>query len=207
MSERTELPPGPGNAAGTAGTGMSRNTKILLGVVAGIVVVGLLCMAVTLLAGGALVGGLLSYVGLSPQRVEMTAAEIAQFDLPAGFRSGVSTDVAGVRVVTYEGDDGHSNITVVQMPGWESADLAQIREQLNIEGWSQETAQVEQRTLTIGGAPAVVSIGEGVNNEGQPFRAAAAVVDLSSGTTVIVFERPLASWDDAEMVRFFESFR
>jgi hypothetical protein len=190
-------------------TGMSRNTKILLGVVAGILVVGLLCMGAALLTGGALVGGLLSFVGLSEERVASTAAEIAQFDLPAGFHSGVSTQIGEMRTVTYEGDDGHSNITIVQMPGWDSADLKKIREGLNldVEGWSTEVPEVEKRTLTVAGAPVEVSIGEGMNSDDQPYRVATAVADLPSGTTVIVFERPTANWDDAERVAFFESIR
>lgn len=196
----------PTNAASV---GMSRNTKILLGVVAGIIILGLLCMGAAVLTGGALLGGLLSTVGLSPQQVELTAGEIAQFDLPAGFHAGASTDIAGVRTVTYEGDDGHSNITLVQMPGWDGADLARIRESLNldIQGWSPDVPEVERRTVTVNGAPVEVVIGAGVNNDDQPFRVATAVASLPSGTTVIVFERPTASWDDAETVRFFESLR
>lgn len=188
---------------------MSYNAKVLLGVGLAIIVLLALCLGGTLLAGSGLAVALLRGMDIQPEEVAVTAGHIADFDLPPGFRPGASSEVAGFRTATFEGGDGQSTIVLIQAPALGNLSAEEIRAglPLNMEGWDARSTAVAAHTVTIHGAPVEVTVSEAENEAGERYRVASAVADLPTGATLILYERPLAAWDDAVMVRFFESIR
>lgn len=188
---------------------MSYNAKVLLGVGVAIVVLLAFCLGGTLLAGSGLVRVLLRGLDIQPQEVAATAGHIADFDLPPGFGPGAASEVAGFRTATYEGDDGQGTIVLVQAPALGNLSAEEVRKSLplNQEGWEERSTAVESHTVTVNGAPVEVTVSEAQDDAGERYRVASAVADLPTGATLILYQRPLEKWDDAEMLRFYASLR
>jgi hypothetical protein len=188
---------------------MSQNAKILLGVGVAIVVLLALCLGGTLLAGSGLARVLQRGMDIQPEDAAVTAGRIADFDLPPGFAPGAASEVAGLRTATYEGDDGQSAIVLIQAPVLSNLSAEAMRRSLplNMEGWDARSTAVGSHTVTINGAPVEVTVSEAEDEQGDRYRVASAVADLPTGATMILYERPLAAWDDEEMLAFFESIR
>ncbi len=58
------------------------------------------------------------------------AAEIAQFELPAGFSPEAGVSLAGTTMVTYSHSDGRSHIFLIQAPGSSGMTAAQLEQSL-----------------------------------------------------------------------------
>lgn len=191
--------------------GMSRNTKIILGVVGGLAL--LCCVAV---AVGALfvqrAGQQFAENIDNPEAAADTAAEIVDFTLPAGFTPEGGFSLMGIEMVFITNQTEDSIIMLMSFPqlfAGNEADMQQQMEDSMAEQFGEEgiTFQfVEAREVTINGSPTTVNIFEGTNDNGAPIRQANAIFESDSGKpSMIMIVAPTSQWDAADLDGFIDS--
>ena len=191
---------------------MSSAAKILIGVIIGTMSLCLLAGAAGVWmfrsAGTAIGRGLQS----DQERVSKVSASIAGYDLPGGFSSAYAMQAGGFDLLSYTGQDGHSHVYFFQLPGGVRVEQDLLERQFNQNIQDQgndnrRTVPVSQTAATVRGQETTLVVSEGVNSEGQAFRQATAMFEGVGGQALVVFERPVSSWDQAEMEAFIASIR
>ncbi len=192
---------------------MSRNAKIVIGVVSSLL---LLCACVGFISLGAL-GSLgmtvANAVTTNPVAVDDAAVRIADFQLPAGYRSEASLSLGGYTFISYAPGDGHSHIQMVQAPASVQVDqstLEQYAQQANPNVRRDRYSQVRtvgQTQATIRSQNVTLLISEGTNRDGQLYRTMTGVFQGKSGPTLLSVESPVSTWNQAEVDAFIASIR
>ena len=150
---------------------MSRNAKIVIGVIGALLMV-CLCGAVAMF-------GLLGSLGitaaraveLNPVQVDAAASNIADFQLPPGYKSEAAINLADYQFVSYAPGDGHSHIMFVQAPSSANLDQTALEEYLRQAAQSRgydrhsRTQIVGQKQATIRGQAVTLAIQEGTNSD------------------------------------------
>ena len=190
---------------------MTKQTKIILGIVAGILV---LC-AITCVAGVLIFRSFGARVAQSidadPVDVETTAQEIVDLDLPAGFQPQSSMDMFGVKMAMYTNPSNDNFMIITQLPMAADENLVeQMRENFaRNTGYNFSNMEtVEQRDLTVRGEPATLVVQEGVNNDtGERIRQLLLAFEGESGTAMIAVFGPTDTWDEEQYESMIESIR
>ena len=142
------------------------------------------------------------------------AGEIADFTVPAGFTPEFGMNVADVLMLGYNHSDERSHIFLMQAP--ESANITaeemeqQLRESLaSAQGQDRpEIVDREEVPLTILGQDVTGIVGTGTDStENEGYRVLTVPFIGKGGPAVLIFERPEASWDQAEVDAFIASFQ
>lgn len=193
---------------------MSKQTKIIIGVIAGILV---LCLAICV------VGGLLTTIlgrniaanaNADPEKAAQTASEIADFTPPAGYQPVTGLNILGYTIVVYDNTSEASDVMILmQMPGLTEIDEATIRQMQQAmerqSGQRMNNMQViETRDLTIRDKPARVIIQEGTYSDNSaPVRQAMVAFQGKGGVAMLMLAAPTDTWDQASIDRMVESIR
>ena len=193
---------------------MSRNTKIVLGIVGGIL---LLCC---------LVGGIL--VVLAPRLfqnfaeeafIENTedAAEIAQsmveHELPTGFVEEGAMSILGVNMVFSAANGGEDGVIMMmsfpkELTGNEAEMQRQMESSFRDQSGRQNVQLIfkESQEVIINGEPATVNIYEGTDDSGVSIRQASAIFQTKEGGPgMLMIFAPINNWDDGRFDTFFAS--
>jgi hypothetical protein len=203
---------------------MSSNTKIILGIVVGLLVILCLCACATASIAGWFFRN--SSVNVSPSRIATAAdaaiqinpsqadasgQQIAAFTLPEGWRSEYAIKAGNFRLVGYAPATGTGHIMLAQIPETERADVAKLeREMRSLAAshgyhWSQgEMTVVERRPITIRDQATELIISEGRGSSGA-WRQAMAYFRGDRGLTLVIFGMPQDSYDEAAADAFFAS--
>jgi hypothetical protein len=192
---------------------MSRNTKVILAVFMGIVVLILMCAGTMVISlGGLAWNGMAQAMEFDAEQVSEQAASIANFELPAGYRPGYAFNAGGFRMVGYDMGDNHSHLILVQSPTWLKLDQMALEKELRRQfgdkvDWGDEKGSklVDRRTLHVAGQPVEFAISEGVNSEGGSYRSMVGVWGSPSGQVLINVVEPAAHWNQAEVDAFIAS--
>ncbi len=191
---------------------MNATRNIILGVVAGMII---LCVGLGV-AGFILFRSTAQALGTTmetnAQQVSEISDTMAEYDLPAGFGNGYAAHIAGFTVVGYTGNDGHSHVYFVQIPAGVKIDQGEIERQLDQaagrpQNRRQSTRIVDQVPTTIRGQETTLVLSEGINSDDQPFREATAMFQGRGGQTLVVYETPTSSWNQADVDAFLASIR
>ncbi len=205
---------------------MTRNTKIVLGVVAGLLV---LCMCAGIAGFAALTAvARTAYqapiqgpvveraVRVQPAPGDSIFAERApvQYDLPTGWREDLARHIFGVDMTALGGSDGHSHIFLLQIPPERDAQSS-LREALALDHAGSRMAyrngvqfrQVGQTQATLRGQPVTMTISEGTNRDGETYRQLTGVAADGTAQLVVLIEQPAKTWDQAMVDRFIASIR
>lgn len=132
--------------------------------------------------------------------VTYTAAEIADFDLPAGYYADFSTTLMGYEVVAYTRGDGPSHIYLIQSDIESDGEkLAQVLDQLVIGSGDPQTRMtvIENRSVSVRGQESTLVISDAVNSEGLAYRQALVPFTGNGGPALLVFSESIENWDDA----------
>jgi hypothetical protein len=154
-----------------------------------------------------------SAVETNPERVAVAAAQIADFNLPSGYRSEATINLGGFIFVSYAPGDGRSHILLVQAPRSipvDQAALEQVTQQaLANQGRDHRahTQVVGQMKATIRGREVTLVLSEGTNSSGQAYRVLTGVFEGKGGPTLLSIESPVARWDQAVVNAFVTSIR
>ena len=196
---------------------MTKNTKIILGVVVGLLVLCLIACGVGVLGFGLFSRNVAQTVSQNvkndPAAAEQTAQKIATIDIPAGFQAGTSMNILGISMVVYENSaNNNQSIFLLQMPtGGEINDTTIQQMQQAMERQTNRSVTnmktVDSRTVTIRDKPAQIIIQEGVNNENQPYRSEMVAFQGNGGLAMLVISGPTASWDQTAYDKMVNTIR
>ena len=141
------------------------------------------------------------------------AAEIAQFELPAGFSPEAGVSLAGTTMVTYSHSDGRSHIFLIQAPGSSGMTAAQVEQSLRDSLASSQGAgavemqDTEEVPLTIRGEQVTGLMGTGQSSsDNTSYSALTVPFTGDGGPALLMIQRPTDSWDQAEVDTFLASF-
>jgi membrane-bound inhibitor of C-type lysozyme len=192
---------------------MTRNTKIILGILAGLVLICLCVGGVALYvlrqAGETLVEG----IQTAPADINRTGAGIADYDLPEGYSPSFGTQMAGISMAAYQSEDGHSHIMLFQVPESMRMDPADLQRQMRqtrpADAGDQpaEMQMVETRMVTLRGQEVKLVMSEGTNSSGVAYREASVVFDGKGGQALLSISGPVSTWDEAAVDEFLASMK
>jgi hypothetical protein len=191
---------------------MSRQTKIIIGVVAGFIV---LCLAICVV--GAIFTNIVgknvaSDIKPDPEKAAKTASEIVDFTPPSGFQPMSGFKILGYTVVIYDnGSESKDLLMLMQIPGLTEIDDATIQQfQQAMERQSGSSMQnrqiVETRDMTIRGKPARVIIQEGTTGENAvPVRQMMVAFQGKGGVATLFITTRTSRWDQDGFNQMVES--
>jgi hypothetical protein len=190
---------------------VTRNTKILLAVLAGLL---LLC-ACGSVGVVALSGWLISRTATTqPASIDDISSEIAEFRLPAGFVPDYAVNMAGIRLVAFRPQTGSGHIMLAQVPEGISVDAAKLEEEIRSTArsrgytWFDEDMRVVgQEQVTIRGEETTLFTAEGVGHSSRDFRQVTASFHGKAGPAWVMVIRPISEWDQVEVATFLASIR
>ncbi len=192
---------------------MSRNTKIVIGVVVGLAFVCACGAVATLGALGWLGTAAARQVQTNPVQISAVTSTIADIQLPAGYHSEVAIDFGNYRFVAYSSSDGRGQIMFVQAPALANVDQAALERYLeqaaSSRGYDRHTRSqvVGQIKATIREQPVTLVVQEGTNSHGDAYRSLMGVFQGKGGPTLLSIEDPTSRWNQAEVDAFIASIR
>ncbi len=190
---------------------MSRNTKIVVGIIAGIV--GLCCLIV--IVGFLVLPRMFSNFADSvddPAAAADVAESIVDYKLPSGYEEEGAMNFLGFRMAFISGRSESSMIMLAEFPAALAGDEEQMQEQMRDAFANQSGTQssnleyVDSDELTINGADATIATYEGTDDRGNSMRQLIGVFETKSGNPgmLMVFGL-LDSWDGDGIGSFLDS--
>lgn len=137
-------------------------------------------------------------INIENDKVASAAAEIADFDLPAGYNPEISARLKGYSLVSYNPGDGNSHLYLIQSENEsDGKKLANMLEQMTPGFHDAQTRMtvIESRLVTIRGEDVTLVISEGVTSEGETYRQITVPFQGKSGPSLLVFSEPITRWD------------
>ncbi len=192
---------------------MSKNTKIILGIVIGLLVV---CVC-----GGVATFGALTWFGVTvgqqfepnPEKVAQIASKIADFKLPPGYTTEYGIEVADFALASYSPGDDHSHIMFIQMPPDSKVDQVTLERQMTQVTQPRSSKRPTKLTMvgasqvTVRGQSVKFVISEGTNSEGQAYRQMRGMFQGKGGLVLLTVEEPTSRWNQATVDAFIASIR
>lgn len=188
---------------------MTRNTKIVVGILAGLLV---LCVCTAIVA--VVVGGwLFNSVATSPERAEAIVTQVGAPELAmpglGEYQPEWSVDVLGVQAVSYAA--GSQHVIVARIPdAWHvNMDAIQSRMRKAVQDrdgytwWNNQLQLVGKETVQIGGQAVDLLIAEG-NGSGGPYRQVSGLFTGAQGRIFFSISGKISTWDQGvvdEVVR------
>lgn len=190
---------------------MNRTAKIILGIVAGILILCLLCGVTGILMFRASGRTLERSFQTNPANAETIADGIAEYDLPVGFGDEFGMQVADFAMVGYTGEDDHRHIFLFQLPSYVTLDEDQIQDRLQ-QAYDRndrpERLQVVDRLPgKIRGQEVELVVSEGINHDNQAYREVSAIFQGRGGQAVVLISGPVTNWDQRMVDEFIASFQ
>lgn len=193
---------------------MDRTTKIILATAA-VAAVLLVCGAIVVGLG---VGGVISLVGrnfeTNPAQVTTIAADIADFDLPSGYKPTFGMSIAGFKLASYDPGDDYSHIWLMQAPtgteleGTElEREFQRMSERGPVVAQSKNLQQIKSEQIKLRGQEVTLITSEGTNRDGATYRQCAAYFNGKGGPAMVIVEQPTARWNEEQVSRFLTSIR
>ena len=143
-------------------------------------------------------------------QVANAAAEIADFDLPAGYQPEFSASLEGYTLVSYNPGDGHSHLYLIQSEKETDGEkLASMVEQIAPGSYDPQTRMtvIETRPVTIREQEVTLVISEGVTSEGETYRQVMAAFQGKGGPALVVLSGPATSWNQHSVDAFIASIQ
>ncbi|MCP4419293.1 MAG: hypothetical protein GY805_21985 [Chloroflexi bacterium] len=190
---------------------MSRNTKIVVGIIAGIV--GLCCLIV--IVGFLVLPRMFSNFADSvddPAAAADVAESIVDYKLPSGYEEEGAMNFLGFRMAFISGRSESSMIMLAEFPAALAGDEEQMQEQMRDAFANQSGTQssnleyVDSDELTINGADATIATYEGTDDRGNSMRQLIGVFETKSGNPgMLMVFGSLDSWDGDGIGSFLDS--
>ena len=164
-------------------------------------------LTLALLAGLSACGSANS-INTDAEHVASAAAEIADFELPAGYRADFTARLMGYTVAAFNPGDGHSHLYLIQSEEETDGDkLAGMLESLAPGSSDAQTRMtvVETRPVSVHSEEVTLVISEGVSSEGESYRQATVAFQGQDGPALLVLSEPVGRWDQATVDAFLAS--
>jgi len=198
---------------------MSRNSKIILGVLGGVIVL-CLCVCVggwiALRFSGDLIGNMAAVD--DPVQAAQMARDMIDYELPSGYQEEAALNLIVMNMViisdggTMGGASPNPLIFLVGTSGDFGLNENDIRDQ--IQGQVAQSMQtqgyplelVEQRQALLRGQDEILYIYEGVDEQGNKIREViSSLFEGKQGMVMVMIAGPARTWDQAEVDHFLNS--
>ncbi len=190
---------------------MSRNTKIVVGIIAGILGV---CCIIAIIAALVLPRMFENVAdGFdNPEEAAEVGGSIVDYDLPAGYDEQGAMNLFGFRMAFIAGPDENSMIMLAEFPASLAGDEAQMQQQMRDAFANQTGTQnmelefVSSEDVTINDAAATLATYEGTDSQGNNVRQILGVFEAKSGSPamLMIFGDP-NNWDEDGISHFLDS--
>jgi hypothetical protein len=149
-------------------------------------------------------------INTDTDKVVSVAAEIADFDLPAGYQPEFSASLEGYILVSYNPGDGHSHLYLIQSEKESDGEkLVSMVEQIAPGSYDPQTRMtiIETRPVTVREQEVTLVISEGVTSEGETYRQVMAAFQGKGGPALLVLSGPVTSWNQQSVDAFIASIQ
>jgi len=147
-------------------------------------------------------------VETADDQIANAAAEIADFDLPAGYSPEISASLQGYTLVSYNPGDGHSHLYLIQSEKEADGEkLASMVEQIAPGSYDPQTRMtvIETRPVTVREQEVTLVISEGLTSEGETYRQVTVAFQGKGGPALVMLSEPVTSWDQQTVDAFIAS--
>ena len=191
---------------------MSRNTKIVVGIIAGILGVCCLIAVVAALVLPRMFENFAESVD-DPAQAAAVAEEIVDYDLPSGYEEQGAMNLFGFRMAFINGPDERSMIMLAEFPESLASNEEQMQQQMR-DAFANQTGTGQNMNLefvgseevTINGEDASLGTYEGTDDQGNRIRQIIGVFETKSGNPGMVMIFGLENdWDEDGISRFLDS--
>ena len=144
------------------------------------------------------------------EHVAELASKIADFELPEGYISEFSAEMAGYTLVTYKGTSDPSHLYLIQsQKEADGEELERMLTQLAPGSRDSDTRMtvIENRPVIVRGQEVTLIISDGVNHEGDPYRQATVAFQGKGGPALVVLSDSLDLWNDETVEAFLASIQ
>lgn len=189
---------------------MSRTTKIVLGIVGGLVVLCVVSVAALFLVGRWALGQALT---TDPTQAASLGHQIATYDLPAGYAEITGMNVAGVQMVMIGNKQQPGTIIMLAQFTTATTDPETMRTQMEQSLEQQSNQQgltyttVGQEDVTIKGETVTMTIREATSSTGHVTRQEEGVFTGNKGPAMVMITGSADTWDKDAVNQFLQSIR
>jgi hypothetical protein len=190
---------------------MSRNTKIVVGIIGGILSLCCIIVIVGFLVLPRMFSNFAEGVD-DPVAAAEVAESIVDYDLPSGYEEQGSMGFLGIRMAFIAGRNEQSIIMLAEFPEALAGDEEQMQNQMREAFANQSGTQsanlefVGSEDLTINGTDATLATYEGTDEQGNGIRQMIGVFQTKSGGPgMLMIIGPRDSWDEDGISRFLDS--
>ena len=195
---------------------MDRTTKIILGIIAGFIVL-CLCVCVVGAFVPQIIGPVLKQAASmteNPQEVAQIAGGIVDYQLPPGYREQFGMSFFGFDMVGFSPEDiGQQFIMLIQFPAYAGLDQAQMEQRAKQsfnERMQQEEFQmqvVEHIDATIRDQRVTLTVSEGANAQGVAYRQVTGFFEGKKGPVMLMIMGEKQKWDQGAVNLFLTSLQ
>jgi hypothetical protein len=153
-------------------------------------------------------------VSENPQVAVRVGAEIADYEVPAGFGSPYSVHVGDMTLIRYTTQNEMSSILLAQFPEGTSINVDEMLKLMeegsgdpNNVWYSTETTILEQSPVTIRGQATTLNISEGTSSGGIAYRMATANFQGRGGPSLVIVASPVDEWEREMVDEFISSIQ
>ncbi len=190
---------------------MSRNTKIVVGIIGGILGV---CCLIAIVAALVLPRMFQNFAeGIDdPAEAAEVAESIVDYDLPSGFEEQGAMNFLGFRMAFISGRDDQTMIMLAEFPASLAGDEEQMQQQMR-DAFANRTGSqnvsleyVGSEDVTINGSETTLGTYEGTDGQGNNVRQIIGVFETKSGSPgmLMIFGNQ-DNWNEGGISRFLDS--
>lgn len=190
---------------------MSRNTKIVVGIIAGIVGVCCLIAIVAVVVLPRLASNFANSVD-DPAAAAEVASSIVDYELPAGYDEQGAMNLFGFRMAFISEQNEQSVIMLAEFPDALAGDEEQMQQQMRDAFANQSGKQsanlefIGSEDVTINGSVATLATYEGTDDQGNGIRQVIGVFETKDGGPgMLMIFGDRDSWDEDGISRFLDS--
>ena len=195
---------------------MSRTTKIVIGIVGGLLL--LCCLGIglaALLLPRAVQNFAENSITDDPEQVAEVGQSILDYELPPGMQEEGAMGFAGIKMVFITAGPGNdAMVMLMQFPAIMQANEEDMRRQLE-DAMTQQSGQqqfnmevVSEDEVVINDQNSVLTTLEGTDENGNSIRQITGVFESKTGDPAMIMAiSPIAAWEEANIDEFIESLR
>lgn len=196
---------------------MSRTTKIVIGIIVGLIVLcGCCCLAGTI-ATPMLLGPLMEQAASTtenPQEIAQIANRIVDYELPADYGEEFAMSFFGFDIVAFARDDMSGNVIIMmQMPEMFGLDPDEMMREME-HSLQQQTGQkfgelryVDTIQTTIRDQNVALTVQEGTDSNGTAVRQITGIFPGENGIAMLMIVGPTQTWNQQAVDAFISSLR
>ena len=154
--------------------------------------------------------GINTTINTNTDKVVSAAAEIADFDLPAGYQPEFSASLEEYTLVSYNPGDGHSHLYLIQSEKESDGEkLVGMMDQIAPGSYDPQTRMtvIENRPVTMRDQEVTLVISEGITSEGETYRQVMVAFHGKGGPALLTLSEPVERWNQESVDAFLASIQ